>query len=67
MQDNTSYEKTEYHDELFNEYLSDITLEIEGLIVKASKNDIDGMMDHWARIHNYLLEIKYTQLDISEN
>ena len=63
MQDNTVSEEIEYHDEMFNEYLSDITLEIQGLITKASKNDTDGMMDHWARIHNIFLEIKHARLD----
>lgn len=63
MQNNAVPEKTESYDDQFDEYLADITLEIQGLITKASKNDTDGMMDHWARIHNIFLEIKHAQLD----
>ena len=63
MQDNAVHEEIESYDDQFNEYLADITLEIQGLITKATNNDTDGMMDHWARIHNIFLEIKHAQLD----
>lgn len=52
--------------ELFTEYLSDITLEVEGIKVKAQRNDIEGIKEHLARISSALLAIMDAKLDLAE-
>jgi hypothetical protein len=53
-------------DGLFNEHLSDIVIEIEGLKLKAMRNDIEGINDHLVRINNFILGIMETQLVLAE-
>jgi hypothetical protein len=52
--------------EMFTEYLSDITLEVEGIKVKSMNNDIQGINEHVARINAALLGIVDAKLDLAE-
>lgn len=54
------------YSELFTEYLSDITLEIEGMKISALRNDIDRIKVHIERINNAVLAIMDTKLDMAE-
>ncbi len=52
--------------ELFTQYLSDITLEVEGIKVKSMKNDIRGIDEHVSRINSALLDIMDAKLELAE-
>ena len=52
--------------ELFTQYLSDVTLEIEAIKVKSMRNDIQGINDHVARINSALLGIMDAKLELAE-
>ena len=54
------------YSELFTQYLSDITLEVEGIKVKAIRNDIQGIMEHISRINSSLLGIMDAKLELAE-
>jgi hypothetical protein len=49
--------------DLFTQYLSDITLEVEGIKVKGMRNDIN---EHVARINSALLGIMDAKLELAE-
>ena len=51
---------------MFTQYLSDITLEVEGIKVKAIRNDIQGIMEHISRINSSLLGIMDAKLELAE-
>lgn len=62
-----------YHDEkrisfaeLFTQYISDITLEVEGIKVKSMRNDIEGINEHVARINSALMGITDAKLELAE-
>ena len=52
--------------ELFTQYISDITLEVEGIKVKNMKNDIQGINEHIDRINSALLGIVDAKLELAE-
>jgi hypothetical protein len=52
--------------ELFTQYLSDITLEVEGIKVKSMRDDIQGINEHVARINSALLGIMDAKLELAE-
>ncbi len=62
----THDEKRISYSELFTQYLSDITLEVEGIKIKSDRNDIQGINEHVARINSALLGIMDTKLDLAE-
>ena len=59
-------QRTPTYAELFTEYLSDITLEVEGIKVKAIRDDTEGIMEHVTKINNALLSIIDTKLSLAE-
>lgn len=52
--------------ELFTQYISDITLEVEGIKVKSMRDDIQGINTHIARINSALLGIMDAKLELVE-
>ena len=58
-------ERNTYAD-LFTQYLSDIIIEVEGIKIKADRNDIKGINEHIARINSALMGIMDTKLDLAE-
>jgi hypothetical protein len=52
--------------DLFTQYLSDITLEVEGIKVKSMRNDIQGINEHVERINSALLGIMDAKLELAE-
>ncbi|MGI0027215.1 MAG: hypothetical protein ACREAD_05170 [Nitrosopumilaceae archaeon] len=52
--------------ELFTQYLSDITLEVEAIKIKSVKNDIEGINAHVSRINAALLAIADAKLELAE-
>ncbi len=61
----TKDERNTYAD-LFTQYLSDITIEVEGIKIKAERNDIKGINKHVARINSALVGIMDAKLDLAE-
>jgi hypothetical protein len=60
------YEKRISFAELFTQYISDITLEVEGIKVKSMRNDIQGINEHVKRINSALLGIMDAKLELAE-
>lgn len=52
--------------ELFTQYLSDITIEVEGIKVKSMRDDIQGINEHIARINSALFGIMEAKLELAE-
>ena len=52
--------------ELFTQYLSDITLEVEGIKVKNMRHDIREINEHIERINSALLGIMDAKLELAE-
>ncbi|TSA17242.1 MAG: hypothetical protein D4R72_05245 [Nitrosopumilales archaeon] len=52
--------------ELFTQYISDITLEVEGIKVKSMRSDIQGINGHVERINSALLGIMDAKLELAE-
>jgi hypothetical protein len=59
-------EKRVSYGELFTQYLSDITLEVEGIKIKSVKNDMKGINEHISRINSALLGIMDAKLELAE-
>ena len=53
--------------ELFTEYLSDISLEVEAIKLRNIKSDSEGVNEHLARIDNALKGIMDAKLALAEN
>jgi len=52
--------------ELFNQHLSDLVLEIEGIKIRAERNDIAVIKDHLERMNAILLEIMDAKMGLAE-
>jgi len=52
--------------ELFNQHLSDLVLEIEGIKIRAERNDIAGIKEHLERMNAIHLEIMDAKMDLAE-
>jgi hypothetical protein len=53
--------------ELFTQYLSDISLEVEAIKLRNLKSDSDGVNEHLARIDNALKGIMDAKLALAES
>jgi hypothetical protein len=53
--------------EIFTEYLSDISLEVEAIKLRNIRNDAEGVNEHLARIDNALKGIMDAKLALAEN
>jgi len=51
---------------IFNRHLSELILEVEGIKLKALRNDIDGIEEHIERMNALLLEITDARMNIPE-
>jgi hypothetical protein len=65
-QELSNNEKRVSFTELFTQYLSDITLEVEGIKVKSMRDDIRGINEHVERINSALLGIMDAKLELAE-
>jgi len=52
--------------EVFNQHLSELILEVEGIKLRAEKSDVDGIKDHLERMNAILLEIMDARMDMAE-
>lgn len=52
--------------EIFNLHLSDLILEVEGIKIRAERNDIEGIKEYLQRMNAILLEIMNAKLDLAE-
>ncbi len=52
--------------EIFTEFLSDITLEVEAIKIKAMRKDVEGIKEHVERINSALSGITDAKLDLAE-
>ncbi len=52
--------------EVFTQYLSDISLEVEAIKLRNLKNDEDGVNEHLARIDSALKGIMEAKLALAE-
>ncbi|MGB6463967.1 MAG: hypothetical protein WA799_06150 [Nitrosotalea sp.] len=52
--------------DVFTQYLSDITLEVEAMKLRSLKNDVDSVNEHLARIENALWQITNAKLALAE-
>ncbi len=52
--------------EIFTEYLSDISLEVEAIKLRNIKSDAEGVNEHLARIDNALKGIMDAKLALAE-
>jgi hypothetical protein len=53
--------------EIFTEYLSDISLEVEAIKLRNIKSDAEGVNEHLARIDNALKGIMDAKLALAES
>ena len=53
--------------EIFTEYLSDISLEVEAIKLRNIKSDAEGVNEHLARIDSALKGIMDAKLALAEN
>ena len=54
------------HLELFNQRLSELILEVEGIKLRAERNDIGRIKEHLDRMNAMLLEIMDARMDLAE-
>lgn len=54
------------HLELFNQHLSELILEVEGIKLRAERSDIGGITEHLERMNALLLEIMDAKMDLAE-
>lgn len=59
-------EKRPSFSEIFTEYLSDISLEVEAIKSRNMRKDEEVINEHLARIENSLKDIMYTKLALVE-
>ena len=52
--------------EVFTQYISDISLEVEAIKLRNLKNDADGIEEHLARIESALSGIMEAKLTLAE-
>jgi hypothetical protein len=52
--------------ELFNLHLSELILEVEGIKLRAERNDIDAIKEHLDRMNAVLLEIMDGRMGLAE-
>lgn len=52
--------------EMFTQYLSDISLEVEAIKLRNMKSDAEGVNEHLARIDNALKGIMDAKLTLAE-
>ena len=52
--------------ETFNQHLSELILEVEGIKLRAERNDIPGIKEHLARMNAILFEIMDARMDLAE-
>lgn len=64
---NSLYEEDKIYPGLCSEFLSDMAKEMEGIMVDAINNDIQGIHDHLAIINNTVIEMLKIQSDQTEN
>ncbi|MDE1726743.1 MAG: hypothetical protein KGH89_05705 [Thaumarchaeota archaeon] len=57
--------KTSFSD-VFTQYISDITLEVEAMKLRNLRNDAEGVNEHLARIENALSGIMDAKLALAE-
>lgn len=50
----------------FNQHLSELILEVEGIKLRAEKNDIEGIKEHLERMNAILLEFMDARMDLVE-
>jgi len=53
--------------DIFTEYLSDISLEVEAVKLRNIRNDAEGVNEHLARIDSALKGIMDAKLTLAEN
>lgn len=51
---------------LFNLHLSELILEVEGIKIRAERNDIGGIKAHLERMNALLSEIMDARMDLAE-
>ena len=52
--------------EIFNQHLSELILEVEGIKLKSIRNDIEGIQDHIGRMNTVLVEIMDARMDLAD-
>ncbi|MGI0069226.1 MAG: hypothetical protein ACREAN_03110 [Nitrosopumilaceae archaeon] len=52
--------------ELFNLHLSELILEVEGIKLRAERNDIGAIKEHLERMNAVLLEIMDARMGLAE-
>jgi hypothetical protein len=52
--------------ELFDKYISDLVLEVEGIKIKALRNNLHEITEYIARMDSIFLEIMDAKLDLAE-
>jgi len=52
--------------ELFTQYISELVLEVEGIKLRAERNDMSGIKEHLERMNAILMEIMDTRMDLAE-
>jgi len=50
----------------FNQHLSELILEVEGIKLRAEKNDMGGIKEHLDRMNAILLEFMDARMDLVE-
>jgi hypothetical protein len=53
--------------EVFNQNMSELILEVEGIKLRAERNDIEGIKEHLERMNAILLEIMDKRMDLAES
>ncbi len=64
-QEQSKDEKTLFP-ELFTQYISDMTIEVEGIKIKSMRNDFQGINENLARINSAIMGIMDAILDLAE-
>jgi hypothetical protein len=52
--------------ELFDQNISDLVLELEGIKQKALRNNVEGIAEHIARMDSIFMEVMDAKLDLAE-